>query len=383
MTDRSNEANTILHLIPTLEASGAENQLEYLSTELIRMGWTVHVSYLRPGSNAEPLRQAGTILHPIKHRSAYDLRIPLLIYSTIRAVRPAIVQTWLPMMDIAGGITSRIAGIPWILTERNTPPTRDVSLQFRLRFLLARFANAVVSNSRPADQRWSSKLPNRVLHSTIFNGIPFKRIQPAEAAKLSRFGLSDSKDLILYIGRLWKTQKNISNLLEAMRLTLEQSNAVALVCGSGPLEAETRQFIERHALSGRMAAPGFVSPPWSLLKRASVFVSLSCYEGMPNTVMEAMASACPLVVSDISAHRELVDSSSALLVPAGDPHAAAQAILATLENPQAARARASNALALAKQWSIEKMATDYQALYEAVVNNRELPPSDQRSLPSR
>ncbi len=53
---------------------------------------------------------------------------------------------------------------------------------------------------------------------------------------------------------------------------------------------------------------------WALMKKASVFVSLSAYEGCPNTVMEAMACGCPIIVSDIPEHREILDEQSALFV---------------------------------------------------------------------
>ena len=54
---------------------------------------------------------------------------------------------------------------------------------------------------------------------------------------------------------------------------------------------------------------------WPLLKMSNVFVSTSSFEGQPNAVLEAMACGCPLVVSDIPAHREFLGADTAAIVP--------------------------------------------------------------------
>jgi glycosyltransferase involved in cell wall biosynthesis len=107
------------------------------------------------------------------------------------------------------------------------------------------------------------------------------------------------------------------------------------------------------------------------MKRADVFVATSLFEGQPNAVLEAMACGCPLVVSDIPAHRELLDETTALLVNPHKADALAEAILDVLSAPAAALARARKARAGVASLSIPSVARRYAELYESVLAARD------------
>jgi hypothetical protein len=68
-----------------------------------------------PGPNSS--RPAVT-LHRIPARGNHDPRLALRLIRLVRTLRPQLVQTWLPQMDVLGGLAARIAGTPWILCER-------------------------------------------------------------------------------------------------------------------------------------------------------------------------------------------------------------------------------------------------------------------------
>jgi len=81
--------------------------------------------------------------------------------------------------------------------------------------------------------------------------------------------------------------------------------------------------------------PGFVHNPYAYMSRANVFVLSSRWEGLPNTILQALACGCPVVSTDCpSGPSEILDGGNyGALVPPGDAPAMAQAILATIENP--------------------------------------------------
>jgi glycosyltransferase involved in cell wall biosynthesis len=76
-----------------------------------------------------------------------------------------------------------------------------------------------------------------------------------------------------------------------------------------------------------------------------------------------MACGCPLVVSDIPAHREILDERTACFVKASEPDAVAEAVKANLTPDSAAQGRMRAAQSRAAEWTIEKMARSYERLY--------------------
>jgi glycosyltransferase involved in cell wall biosynthesis len=104
------------------------------------------------------------------------------------------------------------------------------------------------------------------------------------------------------------------------------------------------------------------------MKAADVFVSVSYFEGMPNTVAEAMACGCPLVLSDIPQHREICPGDGALYADPRDPRAIAKAVVAAIDNSSACRTRAQRAQSATLEWSPMAMAERYEAIYREVLS---------------
>jgi len=116
--------------------------------------------------------------------------------------------------------------------------------------------------------------------------------------------------------------------------------------------------------------PGYVDDVWSWMKRANVFVSIGLFEGRPNSVLEAMACGCPLVVSDVPAHREFLTGDMARLVDPCDRHEVADALIDVLTNRDAALGRAANARRAVEQWAIAPIAREYDRVYRTVLASR-------------
>ena len=360
----------VLQLVPSLGGGGAETQLAYLCAELVQRNWRVDVLHLAGGPNSERFRSSGAAIHTLPSRGNYDPSILWKLRREIRDLKPDLVQTWIPMMDTLGGVSARMQGVPWVLSERNSPLMFPRTLKLRLRDQVARGASAVVSNSAGGDAYWATVLPDRVLRAVVGNALPLDEIDTARPAVEIGFGLDDSRPLILYLGR-FNAHKNIAILVDALARVVAETDAVALLCGIGPELEPIRARISDAGIAARVVAPGFAPQPISLLKRASIAISLSRYEGMPNSVMEAAAAGCPQILSDIAAHRAILDDSTAEFVDPNSAESVAEAMIAVFRNPEASARRAATARERSRAWSIANLVSGYEQIYEKALKRSE------------
>lgn len=350
-----------------MEGGGAERQLTYLANELVRLGCDVHVALTRGGQNLPTLAATGATIHMLGPCSNHDPRIGLRLLRTMASVNPDLVQCWLPQMELLGGLACLTRRTPWVLGERSSERAYPPTLKNRLRFRMASFASAIVSNSVAGDEFWRSRAKPHVPRYVVRNALPIGDIAAAPAATAGEIAIPPGVPLVLTAGRL-DAGKNTAAFVRAIGQVSAAVPVQALVCGDGPLRLHIEQLIVERDLKCSVRVVGYAPNLWSLMKRAAVFVSPSRFEGSPNVVLEAMACGCPLIVSDIPAHRELLDECSALFVAHDDPQDIARGIEDLLANPAAAAQRADRARHRAEQHAAPLVARQYLAVYEDVLS---------------
>lgn len=219
-----------------------------------------------------------------------------------------------------------------------------------------RTADVIFANSRDLCQRVEAfyKLP-----AASVQWLPNLK----DFAKLDRLSQTGSPtwtgtgQRIITIGRL-QEQKGHACLLEALaRLVHEDQRDVQLVlCGQGPLESELRRQIQQLRLTERVTLTGYLANPYPELRSAELFVLPSLWEGLPNTLLEAIALGVPVVSADCpTGPREILeDGRLGKLVPPGDSQALAKALADVLDHPDEARAKAALAQpAIRAQYDLE------------------------------
>jgi glycosyltransferase involved in cell wall biosynthesis len=340
---------------------GAERQLVYLAGASTQRGYEVHTALLAGGPNLDPLRRAGAHIHLANVQTHYDPRVFFAWRKVLRAVRPHVVHSWLPYGDYLGGVLALQQRIPWILSERcNSAAYEPFPVRKQIREFLGRAATAVVSNSPGGDAYWSDKLPAHVRHFVVPNAIAPELYEPD--LNQQRVGAPSEVPSILVVGRLF-VQKNIATLLRAAALACRSQKIRFLLCGEGPLRGELQQLVRELQLEDCVTFRGYERNVWTLLKQVDAFVSVSLYEGQPNAVMEAMASRCPLLLSDIPEHRALLPDDGALFVAPLDEVAIATRLLELLADPAKTRARAEVAYQTSLRFTVDAMADGYDRVY--------------------
>jgi glycosyltransferase involved in cell wall biosynthesis len=353
----------ILHLIPTFGGGGAERQLAYLAQGLGELGCETHAASTKGGVNLSRFEAAGGIAHRIAASGNYDPLLVPRVARLIQAIRPDIVQTWLTQMDVIGGAAVSMTPIPWILSERAAGAAyRRLDVRNALRRVMGDFADAIIANSGGGAAMWAGSPARKFI---IPNAVALEEIAAAPR-DCTDFGHSE---VILFVGRL-DPLKNTTNLIEALAEVVIRRDAVALLCGEGPSRDEVCARIRARGCSDRIVLLGYTDRVWSLMKRADVVVSTSWVEGRQNAVTEAASCGCPLVLSDIPAHREFLDDQAAYYAPPGEPHAVAAAIERVLNDTAEACAHARRAREIVSEWSIRNIAAQYLRAYEQVLKRR-------------
>lgn len=144
---------------------------------------------------------------------------------------------------------------------------------------------------------------------------------------------------ILYAGRL-AYQKGLLDLLECARIVCRKHpEARFVLAGDGPLRKKLQSEVDRLELVGRVQLPGHIDY-WKqrrelveLYQDATVYVQPSHHEGLPASLLEAMACGRPVVATEIGGNCDAVSpGENGLLVPAHSPHTMAAAICRLLED---------------------------------------------------
>lgn len=359
----------ILNLTLNLCKGGAERQLSYLAPELVRRNHDVHIAYLQEGHLQPEL--PGVTLHKLAAHSNYDPRLLWHLNKLIRRLEPDIIQTWIVQMDVLGGIAAQISKTPWLFREPSSVKGYLPTWKIRLRTWVAVGASAIISNSRGGEDYWNKLLPASRRY-IVPNGLPLHEISSAAPVLLPPILVTEDTPIVLYVGRLAadiSANKNLTLFMEALARVRKIHDVIGVICGDGPQRSELEVLSRRLGLEKHVLFTGYLpaASVWALMKKAAVFVSLSAYEGCPNTVMEAMACGCPLVISDIPAHREILDNESAFFVDPMDTQQTADSILWTLNSSQEVEKLVMNAQQKAQKWSISEMARNYENVYQELL----------------
>lgn len=222
-------------------------------------------------------------------------------------------------------------------------------------------SNALVDHYRDVHRRTTLCVPN---------GMPQVSRPPEEAVR--RWGLQPGQ-YALFVGRL-VPEKAPDELLRAFR-AMPGDVRLVVAGGSSHTDAYAERVRRLAEADPRVLLPGYVYGEnlAALYAHAGVFVLPSHLEGLPLTLLEAIAHGAPVVASDIPPHREILGRSGPgrHLVPVGSATALAEAISAALHDRVAAQAGA-NALRVActGTYSWDRATDLIESLYLRMVNRR-------------
>jgi glycosyltransferase involved in cell wall biosynthesis len=361
----------LLLVIPTLDRSGAEKQFTLLATHLPRDEFDVQaVALTRGGPYEAELREHGVPLALLHKRSRLD---PICWWRLRRLVaqwQPDVIHSWL---FAANAYTRFVAGKkprPKVIVSERCVDTWKSGWQLWLDRRQAPRTERLIANSHAvADFYREHGFPAERI-AVIPNGIEIPQVEANNRdCALAEFHIPPGAKMVGYIGRLAR-QKRVKDLVWAMQLLKQLTdNVYFLIVGEGPEHDRLRRFAEHMGCDDLVRFAGHRDDTPQLMRLMNVLWLASDFEGMSNSIMEAMAAGVPVVASDIPPNRELVvDGQTGFLVKVGDSVGFAQfadRILA--DRDLARRLGAAAQQRMREEFSVAKMVAAHRRLYCEVV----------------
>jgi glycosyltransferase involved in cell wall biosynthesis len=267
--------------------------------------------------------------------------------------------------------------VPLLITKHNDERFCDAPGKEVLGRWVARRADRLITISDAVKRYMCGPglgVEERKLH-TIHYGIDaarFDHLPRAQAASLrSHWGIADNELAIGFVGRL-VLQKDIGTLIRGFALFAARFfHAKLVIVGSGPRAEEVRHSAAELGISDRVVWAGFRYDIATVMSAFDIFALTSIYEGLGLVLLEAMASALPVVATRAGAIPEVVaDGETGVLVAPGRPNELAAAFHDLSDNRRRAQFGAAGRARVMREFTLEKMYRETDALYGRCIRRR-------------
>jgi glycosyltransferase involved in cell wall biosynthesis len=362
-------------VIGSLQSGGTERQLvELVRGSHPRRSECLVICLGQEGPLAAEVRAAGARVVSVGARRLYDLRTLWVLARLLRRERPDVVYAFLfwgyslalPLAWLVVPNAVRIQG------RRSLPHSDVPSVGWLepIRSVADRVADGVIANSiavGSAVARHEPSLQGRIW--VVPNGVRSHR----------RASGSHCEDVVIVCVANLIAYKGHATLLAAA-LALPPAGWRLELVGDGPERDRVQHTVAATGLSDRVSLLGRRDDVEEILSRADLAVLPSYTEGMPNTVMEAMAHGLPVVASDVGGVHSLLGGGAGLLVAPRDARALAHALNTLLADPGQRAALGARGAEIARELlSVDRMCAAAHQAFEQIAAERQ----DRRGTGSR
>lgn len=299
------------------------------------------------------------------------------LYKLFRQLRPQIVHSRnLAALEVQ--VPAWAAGVPVRIHGEHGRDVNDVDgtnrTYQRVRRLYQPFVHHYVALSRDLSDYLVNKVGTPSQRITqIYNGVDTERFcpNPGGTATIDGCPFNPAQHwLVGTVGRM-QTIKDQTLLAQAFVLALQQAPQLKerlrlVMVGEGPLRTQAQALLQQAGVADLAWLPGERSDVPAVMRGLHAFALPSLGEGISNTILEAMASALPVIATAVGGNADLVQQPhTGHIVPAADPQAMAQRLMALASNPAQARAMGqAGRTRVLQHFSMQAMVAAYQAVYD-------------------
>ncbi|HJR76036.1 MAG TPA: glycosyltransferase family 4 protein [Nitrospiraceae bacterium] len=349
--------------------AGAEVQLAALLEALAHYPmWELSAIVLNEGRLAHEIQKIGIPVTVLSERRYNSLALFMKIVAQLRQQRPAILHTHKYKDNVLGACAAAAVGIPAVVrvVHGMTEPFHGIAYvkmmiyEFVDRLITATKVGKVIAVSSNIEDTLRKLYGARKV-VRIHNGINLKQVMVRQDRASVRGELAIGPDdyAIGTVGRLTPVKGHDVLLRAASCLMKKIPNIKVLIVGDGPLMPALKQLARELDMEKKVILAGKRYDIYDLVNCMDVFVLPSIHEGIPMSLLEAMALGRPVVASRVGGIPEVISHEThGLLVPAGDSNALAEGCRRFLAD----RELAENCSLAAKQQIEQKFSSQVMAV---------------------
>ena len=366
----------IVAYFPPRWLAGTEIATYNTAKYLAKSGHEVHVlTQFDEGLEKESMAQGFHIhrIPAVKGPYVFTLSFIWPVLQTIHRIGPDVVHAQSVSMGLIALMVKKLLRKPYIVYSRGE--LKDTwAFKPMVARLALRNADAVIALTEDMKRGMAEFYAGDV--HIIPNGVDigcFDILSKQDAR--AGLDIADDEKVALFVGRL-VSQKNVGCLINAMKIIVGRDLRMKLVIiGEGPDGKWLQDLSKRLGLDSHIEFVGRVAHEEVLkyMKAADIFILPSLFEGLPNTVLEAMACGLPVVATKVSGLWEIVtDGENGLLVEPRSPEAMAEAVLKILGDDGLAGKMSANNKLKVRQYSWQATAEKLVEMYKQVAKASQL-----------
>jgi glycosyltransferase involved in cell wall biosynthesis len=367
----------VAHFISSLGIFGAENVLLSLAQYRHQKNLPVFVIGIEHRSQAgqvlmQKAQALGIPTCSLKSSSRFDLKLIHNLRKSLQDNHIEVLHTHNYKSTLIGWLAARPLNIALVATVHGyTDMNGKVSLYEALdRFVLRISFDqvAVVQEKLLSDMPAAKRV-------VIRNGIDIKKFARSkeEGQRIrQQYHIHEDDFVIGSVGRL-SPEKNQKFLLETAALIMKQNPKVkVLLVGDGSERKNLEALCKKLHIESNVVLTGIAEDVASMYQAMDVFVLSSLTEGIPLTILEAMASRVAVVATRVGGIPQIVhDKENGLLVDSQDVTALKAKIEWLMQNPQQRQTLAkAGAVFVEQKCSLGNMGRQYEQVYESAITKR-------------
>ncbi len=363
----------VLHLISSNGLYGAERVILNLASY---NGFPVTVAALKNIHNphleiiAEANRM-GIKTAIFESSGRFDIKTIFRVRDYLKKEQIDLIHTHNYKSDILGFFASFLTGKKWVATNHVWHGNdHKLKIYESIDAFILRFGTIIFAVSDEIREILIKKNINRNKVKVIHNGIDISAFNmPCDEEKLRQsLKIYNHEKVVSIVGRL-SEEKGHQVFLNAAKEVLQKEKDVKfLIVGGGSLAEILKQQVQRMGLEKQVIFTGIRQDIPQIYAISDILVNASSIEGLPMTILEAMAAKVPIIATPVGAVPQVItNGQNGMLVAVGDEVALAQSIIELLRSSHKSQLLAQEAYRdVNEKFSVVTMARKYKTFYEEI-----------------